>query len=277
MGRTRLNTQRSAVKPAAVGAAKPVLVIPARYASTRLPGKALRLLQGKPLVQHVYERAISVAGFAEVVIATDDARIRAACADFGVDACMTSDRHESGSDRLAEVVQIHDWPDETVVVNLQGDEPLTPTDNLQQLAENLTHRQDAMIATLATPLTDAAELADPNTVKVVRDVNHLALYFSRAPIPFQRDGQQEGTLAVTDYALRHIGMYAYRAAFLRDFSRLAPCALERLEKLEQLRALYYGFRIHVDVAREIPGPGVDTPADLQLVDTLLAGQAQQAR
>ena len=248
---------------------KPVLVIPTRYASTRLPAKALRLIHGKPLVQHVYERAITVEGFAEVVIATDDERISEVCAGFGLEACMTSDRHESGSDRLAEVVQIYDWPDDTVVVNLQGDEPLTPAVNLQQLAHNLANSNEAMIATLATPLNDAAELADPNIVKVVRDVNGMALYFSRASIPLQRDAHKEGARAPSNYAFRHIGMYAYRAAFLRAFLRLEPCPLEQLEKLEQLRAMYYGFRIHVDIAREIPGPGVDTEADLQLVERLL--------
>lgn len=249
---------------------KPVLVIPTRYASTRLPAKALRLLHGKPLVQHVYERAITVDGFAEVVIATDDKRISEVCAGFGVEACMTSDQHESGSDRLAEVVQIHDWPDDTVVVNLQGDEPLTPAVNLQQLAHNLANSDTAMIATLATPLNDVTELADPNIVKVVRDAQDMALYFSRAPIPLQRDAHKAGAVVPGDYALRHVGMYAYRAAFLREFLRLEPCPLEQLEKLEQLRAMYYGFRIHVDIAREIPGPGVDTEADLQLVERLLS-------
>lgn len=247
---------------------KPVLVIPARYASTRLPAKALRLLNGKPLVQHVYERAMTVDGFAEVVVATDDERIRVACADFGVAACMTSDQHESGSDRLAEVVQIYDWPDDTVVVNLQGDEPLTPAANLQQLAANLRD-SSAAIATLATPLQDVAELADPNIVKVVRDINGMALYFSRSPIPLQRDTEAANAQEVPVYALRHIGMYAYRAAFLRQFSELEPCQLEQLEKLEQLRAMYYGFGIHVDIAREIPGPGVDTATDLAWVERLL--------
>ena len=249
---------------------KPVMVIPARYASTRLPAKALRVLQGKTLLQHVYERAITVTGFAEVVIATDDERIREVCAGFGADACMTSAAHESGSDRLAEVAQIYGWPDEMVVVNLQGDEPLTPAANLQQLAQNLAGQSEVAIATLATPLNTTAELADPNIVKVVRDINGMALYFSRAPIPLQRDAHADDAVLPADYALRHVGMYAYRAAFLRQFSDLAPCPLEQLEKLEQLRAMYYGFRIHVDIAHEIPGPGVDTAADLALVEGLLS-------
>ncbi len=249
---------------------KPVLVIPTRYGSTRLPAKALRLLKGKPLVQHVYERALLAAdGFASILVATDDARIREVCEGFGATVCMTSTAHETGSDRLAEVASLHGWADDTVVVNLQGDEPLTPVANLHQLARNLLQYPEAMIATLATPLSHDHELADPNVVKVVRDAKGLALYFSRAQIPFQRDMAKAGSVAIPDYALRHVGMYAYRAAFLKAFSRLEPCALERLEKLEQLRALYYGYRIHVDLAQEIPGPGVDTEADLQLVEGML--------
>ena len=249
---------------------KPVLVIPTRYGSTRLPAKALRLLKGKPLVQHVYERALLAAdGFASILVATDDARIREVCEGFGATVCMTSTAHETGSDRLAEVANLHGWADDTVVVNLQGDEPLTPVANLHQLARNLLQYPEAMIATLATPLSHDHELADPNVVKVVRDAKGLALYFSRAQIPFQRDVAKAGSVAIPDYALRHVGMYAYRAAFLKAFSRLEPCALERLEKLEQLRALYYGYRIHVDLAQKIPGPGVDTEADLQLVEGML--------
>ncbi len=248
---------------------KPMLVIPTRYASTRLPAKALRVLKGKTLVQHVHERAMAVEGFEQVIIATDDARIREVCEDFGAAVCMTSTDHETGSDRLAEVVQIHDWADDTVIVNLQGDEPLTPVANLVQLASNLLMQHEAMIATLATPLHDESELLDPNIVKVVTDANDMALYFSRAPIPFQRDAAKAGSKPVAEYGLRHVGMYAYRAAFLRAFAELEPCELEHLEKLEQLRALYYGFRIHVDIAREIPGPGVDTEADLRLVEAML--------
>lgn len=249
---------------------KPVLVIPTRYGSTRLPAKALRLLKGKPLVQHVYERAIQAeAAFASIVIATDDQRIQAVCESFGATVCLTSTAHESGSDRLAEVVQIYGWSDEQVVVNLQGDEPLTPVENLYQLANNLQAHPEAMMATLATPLQSEHELADPNIVKVVKDLNGFALYFSRAPIPLQRDASKVGSYAASQYALRHIGMYAYRAEFLKAFARLEPCLLEQLEKLEQLRALYYGYRIHVDLAAVIPGPGVDTEADLKWVESLI--------
>ena len=241
-----------------------VLVIPARYASTRLPGKPLRLLAGKPLIQHVHERALA-AGFGSVLVATDDERIQAVCEGFGAQVAMTATTHETGSDRLAEVVQQQGWTDDTVVVNLQGDEPLTPVANLYQLAANMAQFPEASIATLATPITEIDELFDPNVVKVVRDERGMALYFSRAPVPFQRDAG----IAVADYALRHIGMYAYRVGFLRVFTRLAMSMPERLEKLEQLRALSNGYRIHVDIAAEIPGLGVDTEADLYKVEAQL--------
>ena len=241
-----------------------VLVIPARYASTRLPGKPLRLLAGKPLIQHVHERALA-AGFSSVLVATDDERIQSVCEGFGAKVAMTATTHETGSDRLAEVVQQQGWTDDTVVVNLQGDEPLTPVANLYQLAANMADNPQASIATLATPITEIDELFDPNVVKVVRDERGMALYFSRAPVPFQRDAG----IAVADYALRHIGMYAYRVGFLRVFTRLAMSMPERLEKLEQLRALSNGYRIHVDIAAEIPGLGVDTEADLYKVEAQL--------
>jgi 3-deoxy-manno-octulosonate cytidylyltransferase (CMP-KDO synthetase) len=243
---------------------KTVLVIPTRYASTRLPGKPLRVLAGKPLVQHVHERAIA-AGFSTVLIATDDERIRAVCDGFGAEVIMTSTAHETGSDRLAEVVQQQGWSDDTIVVNLQGDEPLTPVANLHQLARNLANYPDASIATLATPITDMADFHNPNVVKVVRDEQGMALYFSRAPIPYPRDAGVD----ISQYALRHVGMYAYRASFLRAFSQLSPSIPEQWEKLEQLRALSHGYRIHVDIAEEIPGIGVDTLEDAEKVEVLL--------
>jgi 3-deoxy-manno-octulosonate cytidylyltransferase (CMP-KDO synthetase) len=243
---------------------KTVVVIPARYASTRLPGKPLRVLAGKPLIQHVHERALA-AGFETVLVATDDARIRSVCSGFGAQVAMTASTHETGSDRLAEVVQQQGWADDTIVVNLQGDEPLTPVANLYQLANNLAKFPQAGIATLATPIDDESDFLNPNVVKVVRDDRGLALYFSRAPIPHQRDAG----VVLQDYALRHIGMYAYRAGFLRAFTRLPLSPLERLEKLEQLRALSNGYKIHVDIAAEIPGIGVDTEADMLKVEGLL--------
>lgn len=241
-----------------------VLVIPARYASSRLPGKPLRELAGKPLIQHVHERALA-ADFATVLVATDDERIRRVCEGFGAQVAMTASTHETGSDRLAEVVQQQGWSDDTIVVNLQGDEPLTPVVNLHQLAKNLADYPQASMATLATPITHADDFTNPNIVKVVRDEQGLALYFSRAPIPFQRDAG----IDLEKYALRHIGMYAYRAGFLKAFAGMQPSLPEQLEKLEQLRALSHGYRIHVDIAAEIPGAGVDTEEDALKVSAIL--------
>ncbi len=247
---------------------KIVLVIPSRYASTRLPGKPLRLLAGKPMIQHVFERAkdaMDEVGFEEIIIATDDERIQTACEEFGASVCMTSPDHETGSDRLAEVVKLNGWDDDTIVVNLQGDEPLTPIGNLKQVASNLANNPEALIATLATPLASDDEYNDPTVVKVVSDKNGMALYFSRASIPFQRDeGLQEN-----GFALRHIGIYAYRAGYLKSFAKVEPCEIEQLEKLEQLRAMWHGARIHVAVANEVPGHGVDTETDLIAVEKIL--------
>jgi len=247
-----------------------VLVIPSRYASTRLPGKPLRLLAGKPMIQHVYQRALDAAeevGFESIIIATDDVGIQDVCEDFGATVCMTSCGHQTGSDRLAEVVSLNGWSDETIIVNLQGDEPLTPIANLKQVAENLANNPEASIATLATKLQSHAEYADTNVVKVVTDQQGMALYFSRSSIPFQRDLDDE--LDSNDFALRHIGIYAYRAGYLKRFATMPPCQIEQLEKLEQLRAMWYGAKIHVDIAREVPGHGVDTEADLKMVEKLL--------
>jgi 3-deoxy-manno-octulosonate cytidylyltransferase (CMP-KDO synthetase) len=242
---------------------KTVLVIPARFGSTRLPGKPLRLIAGKPMIQHVYERAIE-ANF-NTIIATEDKNIESCCLAFGATVCMTSAEHETGSDRLAEVVKCYDWADDTIVVNLQGDEPLTPIKNLYQVAKNLAAHPEASIATLATPLETSEQLADPNIVKVVIDKQGMALYFSRATIPFRRDKDN----IVGDYALRHIGLYAYRAAYLKAFAVMDSGPLESLEKLEQLRALWHGARIHVAVAAEISGQGVDTEEDLIAVEKII--------
>ena len=248
---------------------KTVLVIPSRYASTRLPGKPLRLIAGKPMIQHVFERAKEAAAelnFSEIIIATDDDRIKATCEAFGASVCMTSSEHETGSDRLAEVVMSQEWSDETIIVNLQGDEPLTPVSILKQVASNLANNPKASIATLATPLTNETEYNDINIVKVVTDNYGMALYFSRASIPLQRDNEQH----VEGFALRHIGIYAYRAGYLKEFAKMDACELEKLEKLEQLRAMWYGAKIHVAIADELPGHGVDTEADLVLVEGLLS-------
>lgn len=242
---------------------KTILVIPARYNSTRLPGKPLLSIAGKPMIQRVYDCA-QQAGFDNIIIATDDERIAEVCEGFSADVCMTSQAHETGSDRLSEVVSLRGFDDDDILVNLQGDEPLTPSVNLHQVAQNLVDHPEAMIATLRTPIVDVADFTNPNVVKVVTDKAGMAMYFSRASIPYQRDP----TVAVTDFAYRHIGIYAYRAKYLRDFVKMESCQLEQLEKLEQLRAMWYGTRIHVDVAKEIPGAGVDTAEDLVAVENI---------
>lgn len=247
------------------------IAIPARYASTRLPGKPLVRLAGKPMVQHVWERA-RASGIAEPVIATDDERIRAAAEGFGAQVVMTSPTHASGSDRLAEVAELLGWDDEDIVVNLQGDEPLTPPAIVRQVAEDLAAHPQASIATLCTPITAAGAMFDPHVVKVVRDARGFALYFSRAPIPWERDAldMEQQPSAV---CFRHIGLYAYRVGYLKAFTRLPPSPIEEVERLEQLRALWHGARIHVGEAVERPGHGVDTPEDVETVEALLAASA----
>lgn len=250
-----------------------VVAIPARHAASRLPGKPLRLLGSDPLVVHVARRALA-AGAREVWVAADDARIADALRGTGVRVAMTSTRHASGSDRLAECADIAGWPDDTLVVNLQGDEPFAPASGIRAVAEVLA-ASGAHMATLATPVTDAATLFDPNAVKLVRTAAPSgwgdALYFSRAPIPWHRDAfaRDRDTLPAGEW-LRHIGIYAYRAAFLRHFAKMPPGALEQVESLEQLRALEAGFRIAVALTPEPFPPGVDTPEDLARAELQLA-------
>ncbi len=247
------------------------VVIPARYASTRLPGKPLRVLADRPMLQHVHECARR-SGAEEIVIATDDQRIVAAAEAFGAIVCMTSVAHTSGTERLSEVVERLGWQQDAIVVNLQGDEPMMPPELIRQVAGNLAHHGDAAIATLASRVTDSGQMMDPNVVKVVLDRAGYAMYFSRAPIPWQRDSTNRDR----EDALHHVGMYAYRAGFLQRFKQLEPSPLEMVEKLEQLRALWHGLKIHVGIAMAVPGPGVDTEADLLRVERLLQQQEQQA-
>ena len=241
------------------------VVIPARYASTRLPGKPLLEIAGQPMLQHVYER-VQHSGASEVIVATDDARIADAARGFNADICMTSTAHRSGTERLGEVVEQAGWDDDTIVVNVQGDEPMLPTVLVRQVADGLAGHAEAMVATLAYPLESLAEAADLNIVKVVLDRYGYALYFSRAPIPCHRDGDDGGSAGI---GLRHIGLYAYRSGFLKRYAELEPSPLEALEKLEQLRVLWHGMKIYVGVAAEMPGPGVDTAEDLERVAALL--------
>lgn len=239
-----------------------VVAIPARYGSTRLPGKPLRELAGRPLIAHVVERALD-AGAADVVVATDDARIEKALGHSGTRVCMTRADHVSGSDRLAECAERLGWSDDTIVVNLQGDEPFAPAAGIRAVAGALAD-DDAPMATLAAPVTEVSELFDPHCVKVVLDGHGRALYFSRAPLPWARDAfvEDRDALPADVPFLRHIGIYAYRAGFLRRFATLSRTQLERAESLEQLRALEHGHAIAVRETPETFPPGIDTEADL---------------
>jgi 3-deoxy-manno-octulosonate cytidylyltransferase (CMP-KDO synthetase) len=239
------------------------VIIPARYASTRLPGKPLADVAGKTLIERVYDCAVK-SGAQTVVIATDDERIRAAAQAFGARVCMTSDRHRSGTDRIAEVIQQLKLPADDIVVNLQGDEPTMPPALIRQVAETLAIHPDAMVATACHPLHDRNELTNPNVVKVVLDQKGYALYFSRAAIPWPRavmTTPDAGRVA----AWRHIGIYAYRAGFVARYAAWPPCPIEELEQLEQLRVLWHGERIAVCESAQLPGTGVDTPEDLERV------------
>ena len=242
------------------------IVIPARYESSRFPGKPLADIHGKPMIQRVYEAAVD-SGAGEVVIATDSTMIGMAAEEFGATVCMTSSDHLSGTDRLCEVVDKLAWPDETVVVNVQGDEPLTPPAIINQVAVNLMNNEQAGCATLYTGL-NRAEAEDPNIVKVVTDEKGMALYFSRSVIPFVRDPDDDA-MAELEYK-RHIGLYAYRVDLLKQFRTMAACELERAEKLEQLRLMWHGIRIHAAEAVSIPGRGIDTPDDLERVRAAIA-------
>ncbi|HEY6516901.1 MAG TPA: 3-deoxy-manno-octulosonate cytidylyltransferase [Steroidobacteraceae bacterium] len=247
------------------------VAIPARHGSTRFPGKALAPIHGKPMLQWVHERA-RASGASDVLIATDDAAIAAAATAFGAVARMTSAAHASGTDRLAELATIERWPEADIVVNVQGDEPLIPSAIIRQVATLLDSDREAAIVTLATPVESLAEFLDPNAVKVVADSAARALYFSRAPVPWNRDGAAAGLSTQLAFAgaRRHIGIYAYRVGALRRLASLAPTVLENAEKLEQLRALENGLVIRVADAMERPGPDVNTAADLQRVAILMA-------
>ena len=247
------------------------VIIPARYASTRLPGKPLAEIAGKPMVVRVAERA-SRAGAARVVVATDDTRVKSAVEAHGIAACLTSSEHATGTDRLAEAALELGLADDSVVVNVQGDEPLLEPALIRGMADLLAAHPDAAIATACHPITDPAEAFNPNVVKVVLDRRSYALYFSRATIPWARDAFAGDSGALPDRLpiYRHYGLYAYRVGFLRAFPTLAPAPIERFEALEQLRALWHGYRIIVEVTAGTPTPGVDTPEDLERVRALFA-------
>jgi 3-deoxy-manno-octulosonate cytidylyltransferase (CMP-KDO synthetase) len=243
-----------------------VVVIPSRYASTRLPGKPLRDINGKPMLQHVHERAVESSA-REVVIATDDERIARAAEDFGARVCMTGDHHASGTERIAEVCDLLDWGDDRIVVNLQGDEPTMPATLIDQCA-GLLADSPADIATLASPLASLEDFENPNVVKVILDAQGNAIYFSRAAIPYAREPGDR--MAACETALQHHGIYAYRCGVLRRFVAAEASRLERCEQLEQLRALALGMTIRVGVPSARPGIGVDTEADLEAAARALA-------
>lgn len=246
------------------------IVIPARYASTRLPGKPLRNICGKPMIAHVIERAKQSAA-EEVIVATDSQEIAEAVSTMDIRVCITREDHQSGTERLSEVIEQLGFDDEQILVNLQGDEPMMPAVCLNQVGNALEQDKNLKMATLCTPLTDINELFDPHAVKVVRDINDFALYFSRAAIPWSRDCFNEAPSEMPgnqDYQ-RHIGLYGYRAGFIRQYLDWDSSAIEKTESLEQLRVLYYGEKIKVITAETPPGPGVDTEQDLNTVCKLL--------
>ncbi|OAJ69422.1 3-deoxy-manno-octulosonate cytidylyltransferase [Methylobacillus sp. MM3] len=252
------------------------VVIPARHASTRLPGKPLLDIAGKPMVVRVAEQALA-SGAEEVVVATDHVAILDAVTAQGYRAVMTREDHVSGTDRIAEVAGILSWADNTIVVNVQGDEPLIDPVLIREVARNLAEHPEAAIATACHPIHDRESMFNPNVVKVVMDQAGYAMYFSRAPIPYARDafsdGRREGALPAAMHAYRHIGIYAYKASFLHAYAQLAVSPVEQLESLEQLRAMWHGYRISVAVTAHAPATGVDTEEDLARVRALLASAA----
>ena len=239
------------------------VVIPARYASARLPGKPLLDIAGKPMVVRVAEQA-QKSGASEVVVATDFEKIIEAAKAHNFKAVMTRLDHASGTDRIAEVADKLNWQDDEIVVNVQGDEPLIDPKLIQEVAQHLAQSQDAVMATACHAIHDEASMINPNIVKVVMDANGNALYFSRAPIPYPRDEAHKQAIQ----AHRHIGIYAYRVGFLKKYATLAPSALEKIESLEQLRVLHHGYKIGVAITKNAPASGVDTQADLDYVRSI---------
>lgn len=241
-----------------------VVVIPARYQSSRLPGKVLADIEGKPMIQWVVEKA-KLSGASQVIVATDNDDVAKAVTAFGGEVCRTRADHQSGTERLAEVMEKYQFPDDQVIVNVQGDEPFIPAENIAQVAKNLASQNKARMATLAVSIKDVEEAFNPNVVKVVCDSQGYALYFSRSTIPYDRERflNQDDIQAIGDFYLRHIGIYAYRAGFIKDYVSWPASALEQIESLEQLRVLWQGEKIHVAVAASnLPVEGVDTPEDL---------------
>jgi len=257
-----------------------IVVIPARYQSTRLPAKPLADILGKTMIQRVAEQAL-LSGAKQVIVATDDQRIVDVIQTVeNVDVCLTAKTHESGTDRLAEVCELYQFSEDEIIVNVQGDEPLIPPTVIKQVAHNLLMNDEASVATLSAPIDDQSDAFNINAVKVVTDKNKLALYFSRATTPWDRDNftpeNQQAKCVDLTHLQRHIGIYAYRVAFLKHYANLSVSPLEMIEKLEQLRVLWHGYKIHVDVATEVPSAGVDTIDDLQRVINVLSNQQRKS-
>jgi 3-deoxy-manno-octulosonate cytidylyltransferase (CMP-KDO synthetase) len=242
------------------------IVIPARYQSSRLPGKPLLDIAGKPMIQHVYERAMEAKSDG-VIIATDDEKIANCASEFGAKVCLTSKLHQSGTERISEVIDKLNFLDDDIVINIQGDEPLIPSAIINQVAENLQQRKTLKMATLCEPIKTVEELFDLNINKVTMDAEGYAIYFSHAPIPWCRDefSKVKKKLPEDFIYYRHIGIYAYRTGFVKQYVKWGSSPLEKIEVLEQLRVLWHGERIHVAVAKESPGPGIDTKTDLELI------------
>lgn len=246
------------------------VVIPARYGSTRLPGKPMREIAGKPMIQHVCERA-QEANAEQIVVATDDKRIFDFVLSLGIDVVMTSEQHQSGTERINEVAEILNWSEDNIIVNLQGDEPLVPPTLIQSVAHELGNQQQSGMATLASRISEVEEIFDPNAVKVVLDKDRYALYFSRAPIPWDRKSFStiEKNMSADFPYFRHIGMYAYTVNFLKRYCRWEPSKFEEIESLEQLRVLWHGESILVKVVDQAPEAGVDTESDLLRIESAM--------
>lgn len=246
------------------------VIIPARYASTRFPGKVLADLRGRPMLQHVYEAACD-SGAASVIIATDDARVVEAAEKFSAKCCLTSSDHLSGTERIAEVAEAYAFEPSDILVNLQADEPLMPSKLIYQVANDLHQHERVYVSTLCTPILEKEDFLNPNVVKVVLNRRGNPLYFSRAPVPWQR-GDEQGcpdSFADSSVYYRHIGIYAYRVSFLNEYAQWIPSPLEAVESLEQLRILWYGRKMHASITDVDVPPGVDTPEDLVAIEKLL--------
>ena len=265
--------KEQAVSDVSTGDTSFVVVIPARFQSSRLPGKVLADINGKPMIQWVVEKA-QLSGARQVIVATDNDQVAAVVTGFGATVCKTRADHQSGTERLAEVMEQYQFSDDEIIVNVQGDEPFIPPENIAQVAKNLANQQQnsrvARMSTLAINIDSVEEAFNPNAVKVILDKDGYALYFSRATIPYDRErflnanaNTEENIRAIGDFYLRHVGIYAYRAGFIKDYVNWPTSELEQVEALEQLRVLYQGERIHVAVANShVPVEGVDTPEDL---------------